>query len=200
MIMFFFIFLICIFLLHYYHERMNYYKVVLVKSDISDIDDNKTYLVRDLKDKQKSANLLAKINRNMNKLNQYLFENKKKYPKYISYIEQLNEKLKNTKIQESADNGIYTSYSVNKGEQIIFCLRSRDKNSDGKLHDLNLLMYVVINEMGHVACPEFGHTDLFKDIFAFLATEAVKLKIYKKIDFNENNQEYCGLTITDSII
>ena len=135
----------------------------------------------------------------MNKLNTYLFENKKNYPKYIPYIEQMNEKLKKTKIQESTDNGIYTSYSVNKGEQIIFCLRSRKDNS-GKLHDLNLLMYVVLHEMGHVACPEFGHTELFKDIFAFLANEGVKLGIYKKIDFRSDNQEYCGLTITDSII
>ena len=194
--MFFFIFLICIFLLSYYYERVNYYKVVLVESDI----DKKAYLVRDLKDKKLSANLLAKINININKLNTYLFTNKAKYPKYIPYIEQLNEKLKNTKIQESADNGIYTSYSVNKGEQIIFCLRSRNKNTNNKFHDLNLLMYVVIHEMGHVACPEFGHTELFKDIFAFLATEAVKLKLYTKIDFNKNNKEYCGLTITDSII
>ena len=175
---------------------MNFYKVVLVESPI----DNKKYLVRDLVDKKDSADLLANINKNIKTLNDYLLKNKEKYPNYIKYIEQLNEKLKNTKIQESTDNGVYTSYSVNKGEQIIFCLRSRKKGSEGKLHDLNLLMYVVIHEMGHVACPEFGHTDLFKDIFAFLATEAVKLKIYEKIDFNEKNQEYCGLTITDSII
>ncbi len=182
--------------MYYYYERINYYKVVLVESDI----DEKAYLVRDLEDKKLSANLLAKININMNKLNTYLYENKKNYPKYIPYIEQLNEKLKQTKIQESTDNGIYTSYSVNKGEQIIFCLRSRKDGSTGKLHDLNLLMYVVIHEMGHVACPEFGHTDLFKDIFAFLATEAVKIGIYTKIDFKQDNKEYCGLTITDSII
>jgi hypothetical protein len=196
MIIFFFILLLSVFFLSYYYERINFYKVVLVESDI----DKKTYLVRDLEDKKLSANLLAKINMNMNKLNTYLFENKKKYPKYIPYIEQLNEKLKKTKIQESTDNGIYTSYSVNKGEQIIFCLRSRKEGNNAKLHDLNLLMYVVLHEMGHVACPEFGHTELFKDIFAFLANEGVKLGIYKKIEFKDNPHEYCGLTITDSII
>jgi len=196
MIIFLFILLFSVFFLSYYYERMNFYKVVLVESDI----DKKAYLVRDLEDKKLSANLLAKINMNMNKLNTYLFENKKNYPKYIPYIEQLNEKLKKTKIQESTDNGIYTSYSVNKGEQIIFCLRSRKDGNYGKLHDLNLLMYVVLHEMGHVACPEFGHTELFKDIFAFLATEGVKIGIYKKIEFKDNHQEYCGLTITDSII
>jgi predicted metal-dependent hydrolase len=174
---------------------MHYYKVELVKSDI----DSNFYLVRDVPDKQYASNMLAKISINMTKLNNYLSENKKKFPKYEKYINQLNDKLKNTKIQESTDNGIYTSYSVNKGEQIVFCLRSR-KINNGKLHDLNLLMYVVLHEMAHVACPEYGHTDLFKDIFAFLTTEAVNINIYTKINFKNDNREYCGLTITDSII
>jgi hypothetical protein len=185
-----------LFLLYYYFERINYYKVALVTSDI----DKNTYLVRDIENKELAANLLAKININMNKLNNYLYQNKEKYKEYIIYIDQLNEKLKHTKIQESTDNGIYTSYSVNKGEQIIFCLRSRDINTKNKLHDLNLLMYVVLHEMAHVACPEYGHTELFKKIFAFLTTEAINLGLYKKIDFNKNNKEYCGLIINESII
>ncbi len=195
MIVIFFIIIIAIFLIYYYRERMHYYKVELVKSDI----DSNFYLVRDVPDKQYASNMLAKITMNMKKLNNYLYDNKNKFPKYEKYINQLNEKLKNTKIQESTDNGIYTSYSINKGEQIVFCLRSR-KNNNGKLHDLNLLMYVVLHEMAHVACPEYGHTELFKDIFAFLTTEAVKISIYNKINFKNDNREYCGLTITDSII
>ena len=195
MILLFFILLLSLFFLYYYNERLNYYKVILVKSDI----DSNLYLVRDQEDKQLAANLLSKIWMNMQKLDKYLFENKDKYPKYEKYIKQMNEKLKSSKIQESTDNGVYTSYSINKGEQLIFCLRSRKQNNN-KLHDLNLLMYVVIHEMAHVACPEFGHTDLFKRIFAFLATEAVKLNIYEKIEFRTDNREYCGLTITDSII
>jgi hypothetical protein len=188
------IILISVFLIYYYRERIHYYKVELVQSDI----DMKSYLVRNEPDKQYASNLLAKITMSMNKINSYLMENKKKFPKYEKYIEQLNDKLKYTKIQESTDNGIYTSYSINKGEQIVFCLRSR--TNINKLHDLNLLMYVVLHEMAHVACPEYGHTDLFKEIFAFIAQEAVNIGIYKKIDFKNNNMEYCGLTITDSII
>lgn len=195
MILIFFILLLSLFFLYYYNERLNYYKVVLVKSDI----DSNLYLVRDQEDKQLAANLLSKIWINMQKLDKYLFENKDKYPKYEKYIKQMNEKLKKSKIQESTDNGVYTSYSINKGEQLIFCLRSRKQNNN-KLHDLNLLMYVVLHEMAHVACPEFGHTDLFKRIFAFLATEAIKLNIYEKIEFRTDNREYCGLTISDSII
>jgi hypothetical protein len=187
--------LLVVLFIYYYQERIHYYKVELVKSDI----DNKSYLVRVREDNKEAANLLAKISMNMYKLDKYLFDNIKKFPKYEKYIKQLNKKLKNSKIQESTDNGIYTSYSINKGEQLVFCLRSR-KDSTGKIHDLNLLMYVVLHEMAHVGCPEFGHTELFKDIFGFFTTEAIKLGIYKKIDFKTENTEYCGLTITDSIV
>jgi len=195
MIAIFFIFAFSLFFMYYYYERIHYYDVQMVKSDIN----LKSYLVRDVPDKQAAANMLAKIEMNMLKINDYLYKNKTKFPKHKNHIEQLNAKIKNSKIQESTDNGLYTSYSVNKGEQLVFCLRSRE-NGSNKLHDLNLLMYVVLHEMSHVACPEFGHTDLFKDIFEFIAQQAVKLGIYKKIDFNNNNREYCGLTITDSII
>jgi hypothetical protein len=87
---------------------------------------------------------------------------------------------------------------VNKGEQIVFCLRS--KRSRNKLHDLNLLMYVAIHECAHVACPSFGHGAEFKKVFAFLTKVAIEIGIYQKIDFNNKPVEYCGLVITDSII
>ncbi len=199
-IIFFILIIVIVFLLYYYKERINYYTIELVKSDI----DNELYLVRSNETKFEAANMLAKININMKKLVEYLNKNinSKEYENYIPYINQLTEKIKNTKIQENSDNGIYTSYSVNKGEQVIFCLRSRSANlnENNKIHELNLLMYVVIHEMAHVACPEYGHTDLFKQIFAFLAEESIKVGIYSKIDFNKENKEYCGLKITESII
>lgn len=99
---------------------------------------------------------------------------------------------------ENGEDSVYTSYSVNKGEQIVFCLRSR-KNKDS-IHDLNLMMYVVIHEMAHVGCPSIGHTDEFRMIFAFFTQQAIKLGLYKKIDFNNNPMEYCGMTVSESII
>ncbi len=188
------IILILLIFLYYYYTQTHHYPVTQVKSDI---DDN-FYLVRDLPDKQEAANMLGKLKKNLFDLTNHLVKNKKNFPDYISYIEQLQERIKDVIIQESADNGLYTSYSINKGEQIVFCIRSRDNLN--KLHDLNLVMYVAIHELAHVGCPEFGHTELFKKIFAFFATEAIKIKIYTKIDFENKNEEYCGLTITDSII
>ena len=163
----------------------------------STVDDN-FYRVRDLEDKQIASDMLAKIKKNILTLTTYLYENKEDYPEFEPYIEQLNNKIKNVVVVESPENSIYTSYSVNKGEQIVFCLRSRKVKN--KLYQLNLLMYVVLHEMAHVACPEYNHTPLFKKIFAFLTIMAIRLGLYHKIDFYNNPVEYCGLLITDSII
>jgi predicted metal-dependent hydrolase len=176
--------------------RYTYKDVVYVKSDI----DNAYYLVRDKKDKQTTANILAKIKKNMFTLVKYLDKNKttNECIEFKKYIIQLQNGLQNVVINESSENSVYTSYSVNKGEQLIFCLRS--KTDKGKIHDMNLLMYVVLHEMAHVGCPEYGHGPLFKKIFSFLVKNAILINLYEKIDFNTTNREYCGLMITDSII
>lgn len=174
--------------------NIQYRDMTYIKSDI----DDDYYLVRDLKDKQYACNMLSKIKSNILKVVEYVKHNKKKYPKMEPYINQLSSRIKNVIIQESSVNSHYTSYSVNKGEQIVFCLRT---SSFGKsLHDLNLLMYVVLHEMAHVGCPEYGHTPLFKDIFAFLCHRAIEINVYKKVNFDEKHVEYCGMKITDSII
>lgn len=170
------------------------YDVVYIKSDV----DGQLYLVRDLPDKQFSANALAKIKQNMFTLNNYLVTNISEFKEFSSYIEQLNSKIHNSILMENGEDDVYTSYSVNKGEQIVFCLRS--KTNVNHIHDINLMMYVVLHEMAHVACPSIGHTDEFKKIFAFFVEQAIKIGIYNKIDFKNNNTEYCGMMITESII
>lgn len=168
-----------------------------VKSDI----DGEYYLVRDEIDKNQAANILAKIRQNVNKLIDYLYINinDEHNHEYKDYIIRLHEKGRNIIIVESEKDSIYTSYSVGKGEQIVFCLRSR-RGHNG-LHDLNLMMYVVLHEISHVACPIYdNHGPLFKKIFSFIAMTAVDIGIYRKINFAHDPMEYCGLTISDSII
>jgi len=170
--------------------------VVYVTSEI----DGKKYLVRDLEDKQKASNLISRVWMDMNKVKDELYSNIDKHPEYKEYIQQLNTRMKNSKITESNGNTVYTSYSVNKGEEIVFCLRSRKFGNNGVIHPKNLIMYVALHEMSHVACPEYGHTDLFKKIFAFITTEAMKIGVYEYINFRDDNHEYCGISITDSIV
>jgi hypothetical protein len=180
--------------------------MVYEKSDV----DNELYLVRDREDKKQAANLLANIKNNIFVLTDYMYEkiqNKEnltqEYKENIPYIKQLKKNIKNVVIRESSQNSVYTSYTVNKGDSIVFCIRSKSINKylkNSNLHNLNLVMYVALHEISHVACPEYNHTPLFKRIFNFIATEAVNIGIYRKIEFETNPKEYCGMTITDSII
>lgn len=162
----------------------------------SSLDNNK-YLVNNLPDKQDAANLLASIRKNILTLNNYLYSNINEFPDFAPYISRLNDRVNDIILMENGFDGYHTSYSVNKGEKIVYCLRSKQTK---KLYDLNLLMYVTLHELAHIASPEYNHTPLFKKIFAFLTAEAIKNNLYVKLNFDKNNVNYCGLTITSSIV
>jgi predicted metal-dependent hydrolase len=147
------------------------------------------------------ANLLATIVIKMCILKNHLVENilSDDFKDYVSYIKQLDKNFNEsrTTIYETDPTSNFTSYSVNKGEELSVCLKS--KNSD-KLHDINLLMYVVIHEMAHFACPEIGHGDLFQKIFKKFLEVAVKLEVYEYNDYNKEPVEYCGMILSSNII
>jgi len=159
----------------------------------SNIDGNK-YWVRNLPDKENSANTLAKIRENIVKLVDYLKKNSDKFPKKLSYIKDLIKRTKVINIMETPKDDKFTSYTVNKGEKIVFCLRHKVINT---IHDMNTLMYVVIHELAHVGCPEYGHTPLFKKIFKFLLKQSVKINIYIPINYTVLPQNYCGMVINE---
>ena len=84
---------------------------------------------------------------------------------------------------------------LKKGEKIVFCLRSRDENEE--LVDPNVLMFVALHELAHVMTKSIGHTKEFWDNFRILLRNAIKLNIYKRVNYNEKPVEYCGVKITD---
>jgi hypothetical protein len=178
-----------------------------VRSDI----DNESYMVRDVRDKKQAANILARLKRNIyaitdymyNKLNNHKIAQTQRYKEFKPYILQLKQKIKGVVVKESSANTVYTSYTINKGEQIIFCIRSKSITSvltSNDIHDINLIMYVALHEISHVACPGYDHTPLFKKIFRFICEEAIEMGIYKRIDFVAHPKEYCGMKIHDTII
>lgn len=165
----------------------------------SDIDDS-MYVVRDLPDKQQASNLLARLKKNIFTISDHLIKNIDKYPEMKDYINQLSRNIIHMDISETDGTSEHTSYSVNKGEEMVFCLRSKQMPTTDKMHELNLLMYVTLHEMAHVGCPEYGHTELFNKIFAFLATTASSMNLYKIVAYDINPHEYCGLIISSSIV
>jgi predicted metal-dependent hydrolase len=184
----------------------NYGKMTYIKSPI----DNNFYMVRDLSDKYTAVNLLATMRLNIIKLKDHLNSKKNTdYKEYKQYIEQLSNRINDVTISESRgnedvkdENGenkeIVTSYSVNKGEELVFCLRSRKEMNI--FHTINILMYVILHEISHIACPEYGHGSLFKKIFAFFTKTAMSLKIYEYDDYSKSPKEYCGIYLNDSIV
>jgi len=189
------IFIIIIFVIIYlvYNNIYKYDNLVKIKSPI----DNEHYWVRDKNDKIKAANTLANIKINMKKLVYYLQNNQNKFPENLSYIKDLVSRTKKINIMETPQDEKYTSYTINKGEKIVFCLRSKLLDN---IHDTNTLMYVVIHEMAHVGCPEYGHTPLFKKIFKFLLQQSIIIGIYKPVDYRINPQNYCGMTINEYLL
>jgi len=154
--------------------------------------DGNMYLVRNVDDKAKAANLLAAIRQKLDRIIDYLV---KKYPEKDN-VARLKTKFRAENIEESEAGSKYTSYSVNKGEKIVFCIRSKEK--EARLEDENLLVFVALHELGHIMTVSTGHTDEFWNNFRFLLKESIKIGVYKRQDFKKNPQKYCGTKITDS--
>jgi predicted metal-dependent hydrolase len=154
--------------------------------------DGKMYLVRNVADKAKAANLIASIRQKLERVVDYLVQ---KYPDKDN-VARLKMKFNPDNIEESETGSKHTSYSVNKGEKIVFCIRSKTKQA--RLEDENLLIFVALHELGHVMTKSTGHTEEFWDNFRFLLREAIKIGVYKRQNFKKNPQKYCGTKITDS--
>lgn len=167
---------------HYYHE------VDMVRSKI----DNRVYIVRKLPDQQQAADLLANINKDLQDLIRHMMAKQPSNPDILRLYENYNP---NALSEGSIESG-YTSYSVNKGEKLVLCIRQKDNSFVSK----NVLLYVAIHELAHVMTKEVGHTDSFWKNFRLLLNNAIETKIYNKMDFNGKPEDYCGIKITSSVV
>lgn len=185
-----FIIFITVFLIFTYYQS-KYGEIITVRSEI----DGKEYLVRNNQkyaDSEEAADTLAIIRNKLVDLTNYLEKNDEK----SSAVKRLLKNFRPDNITESPKSSKFTSYSVNKGEKIVFCLRSRDENE--KLIDINTLMFVALHELAHVMTKSVGHTEEFWSNFRYLLKNSIKLGIYKYQDFRKKPVKYCGITITDT--
>lgn len=162
--------------------------VKFVKSKL----DNKEYLVRTASNSEEAANLLSKLS---TRLETFVNSMVEKYPK-DDKVNRLRRRFNPAKISESSADSEYTSYSVNKGEKIVFCLRSKDKEQ--QLHDFNTITFVALHELAHLMTESIGHTEEFWDNFRYILKHAIQHGYYEKQNFRERPIKYCGTMITDS--
>jgi len=180
--------IIAFILLGYTHFENFSNEVSYTKSTI----DDKEYLVRNMEDKQDAANVLAGIRK---KLEQICNLMKEKYPDDES-VKRMIEKFNPDNITEAGKNNQYTSYSVNKGEKLVFCIRQKDEKES--IVDENTITFVSIHELAHIMTKSVGHTEEFWNNFKRLLKEAIDNNLYTKENYSENPKDYCGIKVTDS--
>jgi predicted metal-dependent hydrolase len=188
----FFFILICASVFYVYLENK--------ASDVTYVSINKTeYLVRNLPDKEEAALLLSKIRDRLSRIVEHVcvnIDDKSNSKEHNSSLKRLKKNYRPDNITESSPGNKYTSYSINKGDKIVFCLRS--KNGDNKLVDINTMMFVAIHELAHLMTKSIGHTTEFWDNMRFLLKKGIKIGVYEKHDYNNIPVDYCGTKITDT--
>lgn len=164
-------------------------KLTYVRSNI----DNKLYLVQNKDDKVEAANLFAEIRRRLT----IIMDNfKQKFGNNDERVNTLLSRFDPEAIREAVPKYNQTSFSINKGEKIVICIRSRDY--DEKLSDINTIMFVVLHEIAHLMTISIGHKEEFWENFRFILAHAIKWNVYKDEDYKNNPKPYCGIKITES--
>ena len=184
-----FVFVVFLIFLYVFKIGFDSYSLEYVKSNM----DGNFHLVRKMEGKEEAADLIAQIKGRIKTLIKHL---KSKYPEredVMRLVDNFNpENIKETDITDPG-----TSYSVNKGSELSLCIR--DKNDPKyKIHELNLIMFVVIHELGHIMSKSYGHNEEFGDNFLFLLEEANQAGVYSNEDYESSNRDYCGIKITNN--
>ena len=160
--------------------------------------DGKTYKVQNLPDKQSACDMMARIRKNLVSIVER-FRDDPNYKQDEPY-QRLVKRFNPNNLEENDMDADSTSYSENKGEKIVVCLRDKTKKPEYPLVDENTVMFVLIHEMAHLMTESTGHTPEFWTNFRKLLQDCVQLGVYTPVNYARFPVEYCGMTITDTPI
>jgi hypothetical protein len=155
--------------------------------------DGKTYRVQNLPDKQDAAERMSEIRSNLEKI----VEHVKQY--HEEPYKRLVEKFNPDVLEENDLGAQSTSYSENKGEKIVVCLRDKTQ-APFPLVELNTVMFVLAHEMAHLMTSSVGHTPEFWTNFRKLLQECIQIGVYTPVNYSKSPVQYCGMTISESPI
>jgi hypothetical protein len=157
------------------------------------------YLVQDHENKSQAIDFLKRLKNDLDKIAQKSLERAKddKNSDFEEYISIIVRRLNTVFIREVEKDSPYTSYSVNKGEELVFCLRNKETH---EFYDYNKVLYVAVHEIAHIGCPEVGHTKLFFELNKYILETAKNNNMYTMVDYNTNPEEYCGIQIYTNVL
>ena len=156
--------------------------------------DDKSLMVQDLPDKEEAASRLSSIQTKIGKLFKRYKDDPATAaePRVQAMLERYNpENMSENNIQDST-----TSYSENKGDRIVICLRH--KTEGYPFVDENTVMFVVLHEMAHLMTFSVGHTPEFWANFRRILNDAIGVSIYQNVNYSHDPKPYCGISITDN--
>jgi hypothetical protein len=155
---------------------------------------------------EKAAEILSYINENNQRLIEYMEAkyitgtlNNTRDAEWTEHYTKLTGRLMSRYLphvltENDPPDSANTSWTENKGEVLTMCIREKTSGNN-EFHDLNVLMFVSVHEMAHIASIEYGHEDEFWFNFKCLLEDAVELGIYNPVDYSKYPINYCSLDI-----
>lgn len=158
--------------------------------------DGRQYDMQNLPDKESAVALMSKIRSNLTKL----YEHYKSEPALAADppVSRFIQRFQPDVFIENDMSSSDTSYSENKGQKIVVCLRDKTKAPQYPLVDENTVMFVMLHEMAHLMTETIGHTQEFWSNFRRILGDAVQIGIYTPVNYASRPVPYCGMQITDS--
>ena len=158
--------------------------------------DGKVYEVQNLPDKETAVEHMTDIHGRLIKLQEYYRDDPAlaSDPPVSRFLARFQPDVMIENDMSSSD----TSYSENKGQKIVVCLRDKTKPPQYPLIEINTVMFVMLHEMAHLITETIGHTPEFWANFRRILHDAVKVGIYQHVSYASNPTPYCGMQITDS--
>jgi len=172
-----------------------YFGKYIHKKYVLSSTDNKTYLVGRGTNSLANSNILAELNAKISLLIQRIKFTRNK--KFVTNTRLLISRYKPDNITENIFTSDAVAFTVNKGDEVSFCLKTGNNNV---FYDINTLVFVAIHELAHIGSENMGHTKEFVDFFIFLLHEAISVGIYTYIDYSKYPVNYCGMLINETPI
>jgi hypothetical protein len=173
-----------------------HFRAMLYLKHVRAATDGRYYWVQDLADKQAAADLLGTLQLRVLRLLAHIRADPDlaTAPNFARLLANYSP----GSLLENADDGT-TSYSENKGQRIVLCLRTKDASQ--RLQEPNLLMFVVLHELAHLmtlSVDTGAHSAEFWANFRRLLEVAVKVGVYAPENYGEMPKSYCGLMLNDN--
>lgn len=165
-----------------------------VKSDI----DGRTYYVHTKHENLNiAADMFAEVNHTVTEIINYIYtkykfsdnSRKREIAKNLLMRYDVNNLRENSPLNSERD----TSYTINKGDIIAICIRSRE--GANQIHDYGTILFVVLHEITHISISSYDHPEEFWETFKFILMEAEESGLYTSPEFMVYPKEYCGIKI-----